>query len=110
MIAVFSRKEDDCVIKDRTYHQFDTGLAVAFLILRATELGLVAHPIAGYSPAKTREVLDIPDEYDVITVILVGRPAAEPNPTLSPEKLEAETRRPDRLPLEQFTFRDRYGS
>jgi nitroreductase len=109
MIAVFSRKEDDCVIKDRTYHQFDTGMAVAFLILRATELGLIAHPIAGYSPAKAREVLGIPEEFDVITLILVGRRAEEPDPSLSSDKLEAETRRPERLPLEQFAFRDRYG-
>ncbi|MBD3261856.1 MAG: nitroreductase, partial [Candidatus Altiarchaeales archaeon] len=67
VVAVFSKKEDDCVIKKRQYHQFDVGLATAHLILRATELGLVAHPIAGYSPEKTREILKIPDEYQVIT-------------------------------------------
>jgi nitroreductase len=109
MIAVFSRKEGDCIIKDREYHQFDTGMAVALLILRATELGLIAHPIAGYSPKMTREVLGIPDEYQVITIILVGRRAAEPNPTLTPDKLEAETKRPERLPLERFAFMNHYG-
>jgi nitroreductase len=109
MIAVFSRAEDDCVIKDRDYHQFDTGLAVAFLILRATELGLVAHPIAGYDPAMTRKVLGIPEEYQVITIILVGRRASEPNPTLTPAKLEAETARPERLPPEQFAFMNHHG-
>ena len=45
IIAVFSKREDDCIIKDREYHQFDCGLAACFLILRATELGLVAHPM-----------------------------------------------------------------
>jgi nitroreductase len=109
MIAVLSRKEDDCVIKDRDYHLFDTGMAVAFLLLRATELGLIAHPIAGYSPAKTREVLGIPDEFDVITIILVGPRAAAPHPSLTPDKLKAETERPERLPLEKFAFVDRYG-
>jgi nitroreductase len=108
-IAVFSRKEDDCVIKDRIYHEFDSGLAVAFLILRATELGLVAHPIAGYSPVKVREVLGIPEGYQVITLILVGKRAAETNPTLTPEKIEAETKRPERLPFEQFAFQNAYG-
>jgi nitroreductase len=109
MIAVVSRKEDDCVIRDRDYHLFDTGLAVAFLVLRATELGLVAHPIAGYNPDKTREVLGVPAGTDIITIILVGRRAPEPNPTLSPEKLAAETRRPERLAFEQYAFLDRYG-
>lgn len=109
IVAVFSRKEDDCVIKDREYHQFDTGMAVAFLILRATELGLVAHPIAGYSPRKVREILGIPEEFQVITLILVGKRASDPNPYLTPEKLEAETRRPERLPLERFAFLNAYS-
>ncbi len=109
VVAVFSRKEDDCEIKDREYHQFDTGMAAAFLILRATELGLVAHPIAGYSPSKVREALGIPEEFQVITLINVGERAATFNPTLTPEKIEAETKRPERLPFEQVAFMDRYG-
>ena len=56
IIAVLSKKEFDCIIGERVYHQFDTGMSTAFLILRATELGLVAHPIAGYSPRKTRKI------------------------------------------------------
>lgn len=54
IIAVFSKPELDCIIKDRKYYLFDTGMATAAIILRATELGLVAHPIAGYSPRKQR--------------------------------------------------------
>lgn len=109
IIAVFSRKEDDCLIRDREYHQFDTGMATAFLILRATELGLVAHPIAGYSPKKTREVLGIPDEYQVITLVLVGKRSSTLNPFLSEEQIEAETSRPERLPFERFAFMNGYG-
>ncbi|MCJ7487961.1 MAG: nitroreductase family protein [Candidatus Aminicenantes bacterium] len=109
IVAVFSRKEDDCVIKDREYHLFDTGMATAFLMLRATELGLVAHPIAGYSPKKARAVLGIPEEYQVITLVLVGKRSAGPNPVLSSKQLEAETIRPPRLPLEKFAFVNTYG-
>lgn len=83
IIAVSSRREDDCIIKDREYHQFDCGLAAAFLILRATELGLVAHPIAGFSPRKTKEILGIPEEYKVITLIIVGKWAETISPSLS---------------------------
>ena len=109
IVAVFSRKDDDCVIKDREYHQFDTGMATAFLILRATELGLVAHPIAGYSPKRTREVLGIPEEYQVITLVLVGKRSAGPSPVLSSKQLEAETTRPERLPFDTFAFVNTYG-
>jgi len=47
IVAVYSMRDYDCVIKEREYYLFDTGMAVALMILRATELGLVAHPIAG---------------------------------------------------------------
>ena len=73
IIAVLAKKDFDCVIKDRLYYLFDTGIAVGNLLLRAVELGLVAHPIAGYSPEKTREALSIPDEFEVVTLINVGK-------------------------------------
>ncbi|MBM3293802.1 MAG: nitroreductase [Candidatus Aminicenantes bacterium] len=109
IVAVFSRREDDCLIKEREYHLFDTGMASAFLILRATELGLVAHPIAGFSPKKTREVLGIPEPFQVITLINIGVKSAGINPGLSPKQVEQETTRPARRPLGDFAFLDGFG-
>jgi nitroreductase len=108
IIAVFSKKEDDCIIRDREYHQFDTGMGVGFLILRATELELVAHPIAGFSPKKTREILGIPEEYQVITLIIVGKHSKQINPVLSEKQVEAERTRPERIPLERFVYFNRF--
>jgi nitroreductase len=111
MIAVVcARKDDDCIIHDREYYLFDTGMAVAFLILRATELGLVAHPIAGYSPRKTREILGIPEEYQVIALVNIGKKSNEINPVLSEKQVQEEAQRPVRKPLEEFAFIDRWGS
>lgn len=101
IIAVFSRKEDDCIIKEREYYWFDCGLAAAFLILRATELGFVAHPIAGFSPKKTKEILDIPEEYEVITLIIVGKHSEKMNALLSEKQVQWEKTRPARKPLEE---------
>ena len=108
IIVVLSKKEYDCIIGERLYHQFDTGMATAFLILRATELGLVAHPIAGYSPKKTREILGIPDDLEVITLVNVGKHASTIHPILSEKQAAAEKKRPDRFPLEKFVFLNRY--
>lgn len=108
VVAVFSRKEDDCLIRDREYHLFDTGMATAFLILRATELGLVAHPIAGFSPKKVREVLGIPEAYQVITLVLVGRHADSVSPVLSEKQAALERARPERFPLDRFAYLNRY--
>ena len=108
IIAVFSKKEDDCIIRDREYHQFDCGMAVGFLLLRATELGLVAHPIAGFSPKKTKEVLDIPEEYKVITLIIVGKHSEKISPDLSEKQVEWEKNKPERFPLEKIAFFNRF--
>jgi nitroreductase len=109
IIVVCSRKEDDCIIRDRIYHQFDCGLAAGFLILRATELGLVAHPIAGFSPKKTRAVLGIPEEYKVITLIIVGKHAEKVSPVLSDKQRSSEKRRPRRKTFADFVFIDKFG-
>ncbi len=100
VIAVFSRKDDDCVVGSRDYYQFDTGLSVGQVLLQATELGLTAHPVAGFSPKKTREILNIPEEYDIITLIIVGKKAVG-----SPD----EPPRP-RKPVNEIIFNNRYNS
>ncbi|HAD81799.1 MAG: nitroreductase [Candidatus Edwardsbacteria bacterium RIFOXYD12_FULL_50_11] len=110
IIAVAAKKEDDCVIKDgREYYLFDTGMAAAHLILRATELGLVAHPIAGFDPEKVRAILGIPADLTVITLINVGKHSEKISPRLSSEQAKGEKERPPRKPLGEFAFHNRYG-
>ena len=108
IVAVCSKKEDDCLIKDREYYLFDTGMATAFLILRATELGLVAHPIAGYSPKKTREILNIPEEMDVITLVIVGKHSDKIHPELSVKQIQAEKKRPERKKIKEFVYMNKW--
>ena len=102
IIAVFSKKDYDCVIKEREYFLFDTGLATGLMILRATELGLVAHPIAGYDEKMVKEFLKIPEEYRVITLVIVGKKSEIIKPSLSKMQIEIEKSRPERIPLENF--------
>jgi len=108
IIAVFTKKDLDCIIKEREYCLFDTGMATAFIILRATELCLVAHPIAGYNPQKVREILGIPEEMNIITLVIVGKHSDKMNPELSEHQIEAEKKRPERLPLEKICFINKY--
>ncbi len=108
IIVVFSRKEDDCVIRDREYYLFDVGMATAFIVLRATELGLVAHPVAGFSPKKVRAILGIPEDMQVITLVNVGNHADSLHDTLTEQQKAVEKERPERLPFEKFAYVDRY--
>ena len=108
IIVVLGRSEDDCIIRDRIYYRFDIGMATAQMILRATELGLVAHPIAGYSPKKTREILNIPEDIDVITLVIVGKHSDKINPDMSDKQIASENIRPERIPIESFVYHNKW--
>ena len=110
IIAVCSKPQLDCQIKDgREYYVFGVGMSVGILMLKATELGLVCHGIAGYSPSKAKEALSIPEDMEVITLLVVGKHSDEIKPYLSEKQVEAEKERPPRLDLSEFAFRDIYG-
>ena len=83
-------------------------MATAILMLRATELGLVAHPIAGYDEIKAKEVLGISDDLQLITLIIVGKHSKRNIAALNDHQQESERTRPARLPLDKFAFKDRY--
>ncbi len=109
IVAVVSRPDLDCQIMGRDYFLFDTGMATAHLVLRATELGLVAHPIAGYSPKKVRGVLGIPDDMTVITLVIVGKHTDEISDALSEAQAAGEAKRPERHPFDEFAYLETYG-
>lgn len=109
LIAVCSQKELDCVIGDREYYLFDTGLATANLMLQATELGLVAHPFAGYKPELVAEILAIPPEMTVIALIAVSARSDSISPKLSERQIQDEQQRPPRLEADKFFFLNKYG-
>ncbi|MBS3778030.1 MAG: nitroreductase family protein [Candidatus Thermoplasmatota archaeon] len=107
-VAVCARKDDDCVIYDREYYLFDTGLATGFLLLQATELGFVAHPIAGYSPKKTRKVLGIPEDMQVIALVIIGKHKEPIRSDISEKQKKAESKRPERKSIEDIVNYDMY--
>ena len=73
LLIGLSRVDLDCSIPDgRDYFLFDLGMAAQNLMLQATELGLVARPMAGFKPAVLREAFRIPDSYTILIVIAVG--------------------------------------
>lgn len=107
IIAVVSKKEFDCVIKEMEYYLFDTGMAVSAMILRATELGLVAHPVAGYSHEKAKEILKIPEDFNLITLIIVGKKSdSVNNGLLNDSQAQAEKQRPERIAFENIFSMD----
>lgn len=75
IVAVTSHPDLDCRLSDnRDYFLFDCGMAVGFLMIQATQMGLVAHPIAGYDPVAVKKALGIPEDYVLITLVVLGWP------------------------------------
>ncbi len=101
IIAVFARRDHDCVVKEREYYLFDLGMSTGSMILRATELGLVAHPIAGFDPESVSESLGIPGDFMLITLLIVGV-KSDNLEGLNQKHAEIERKRPARLPLESI--------
>jgi nitroreductase len=77
---------------------------VGFLLLRATELGLVAHPIAGFDEAKVKEILHIPEQMTLITLLIVGKKSEQTSPLLSEKMALVEKERPPRKEFNQFAY------
>jgi nitroreductase len=113
IVAVLSRRDLDCVTESadrppREYYRFDTGMATAYLQLLLTEAGLVAHPIAGYSESAAAAAVGAPEGMAVVTLVIVGRLADEPSPLLSEKQRAVELARPERKPVDEVAFFDRY--
>jgi len=110
IIVVAAKDQDDCQLSDRrNYFLFDCGLAIGQVELRATELGLISHPIAGYDPEKVKQVLGIPPEYIVITLVICGYPGTDDS-LLSDKQRAWEKERPERKPVGENIFQDKWNN
>jgi len=114
IIAIVSHKDFDCVIKGRLYHQFDTGMATGFMLLKAMEMGIHAHLVAGYSPSKARKILGIPEDMEVISLMAMGYLADKIPDELSDKHREADEvkfdgNRTERHPIEKVLHYNGYN-
>ena len=89
-------------------HAFhDTGMAVENLLLQASALGLIGHPMAGFDIERTRAELNIPSGYEPVVMIAVGYPG---DLTVLPDYLQQREVTPrERKPLAEISFAGQWG-
>jgi nitroreductase len=64
---------------------FDIGIAAQNICLQAQDMGLGAVVMGLFDHNKTREILGVPEGYEVVTMIPVGYPA---KPASAPKRRE----------------------
>jgi nitroreductase len=75
LVIGYSSEADDCVNSDgRRYFQFGLGLSTMNLMLAATALRLVARPMAGFDPAKVKELFGLPEAAQPLVMVAIGYP------------------------------------
>jgi nitroreductase len=87
--------------------QYDTGAASALLTVEATSRGLFVHQMAGFDPAKARQVFSIPEGWDPIAALAIGYPG---DPLTLPQPYQDREAAPrTRKPLREFVMTGQWG-
>ncbi len=106
LIFLCANPGDDDVHEGREYYLFDTGLAFENLLLSATDLGLVTHPMSSVNEDKLREVLQIPDDVRFIAATPLSYPMEDSYDEAALEKLSQRTRKS----LKEIAYANKWGS
>lgn len=101
LVVVISKKTFAHNGKFSETHQFDTGSAWENLALEASARGLVAHGMQGFDYDKARKDLQIPDDYDVLAMIAIGKHGKKED---LPEDLQKMENPSDRKPLHEIVM------
>ena len=89
------------------WHAFDAGSAWISMALQAMHMGLVAHALAGFDPAKIRAATGLPEEFDINAVIVIGK---QGDKSKLPEMLQAREAPNDRKPLSAIAFEGKFSA
>jgi nitroreductase len=96
LVSVISRKNFEYNERPSITHQFDAGAAWENLALEASLRGIVTHGMEGFDYEGARVDLGIPDNFDVMAMIAIGKRGPKEN---LPSKLQEREFPNDRKPL-----------
>jgi nitroreductase len=99
LVVIISRKNFEYNEKPSITHQFDTGAAWENLALEASIRGIVAHGMQGFDYQKAKDILKIPDSFEVLAMIAIGKRG--PIDKLPPKLQEVEHPN-ERKPLKEI--------
>ena len=108
LMVIIAKSNFDYKNLPNAHAWFDVGLATGNMLLQATELGLYQHQMAGFSPEKAIDLLNIPDGYEPIVAAALGYLG---DPKNFPESLQKRDSAPrSRKLLNEIVFKNTWGS
>jgi nitroreductase len=93
IILACARPGDDVMHDGKEYYLFDVGLAVANMMLAATDLGLVTHLMAAFDETEVKRILHIPNDVRVVIATPLAYPLEASYAEASRERLSQRTRK-----------------
>lgn len=105
LVVVVSRKDFEYNEKPARTYQFDAGSAWENLALEATSRGLATHAMQGFDYDKAKVDLEVPENFDVMAMIAIGKRGQKESLPSNLQKNEYPT---DRKPLEEIVMEGRF--
>jgi nitroreductase len=105
LVVVISRKNFEHNEKYSITHQFDAGAAWENLALEASSQGLIAHGMQGFDYERARTDLEIPDNFDVMVMIAIGKKGPKGN---IPPQLQEREYPTNRKPLAEIVMEGQF--
>jgi nitroreductase len=94
-------------VAGQRYPYYDVGQAAANMAIQAEALGLHVHQMAGFDANKARELFEIPEGYEPLTIIAIGYQGDLED---LPEDLREHERLPrTRKPLSEMVYAGRWN-
>ena len=105
LVVVVARKKAEYKDSDYPTYAFDAGSAWENLAIEAVSRGFVTHGMAGFDYDKARINLEVPDIFEVMAMIAIGKQDSK-------EKLSEELKKrevpSDRKPLSEIVMKGKF--
>ena len=99
LVVLISRKNFEYNEKPSVTHELDAGAAWENLAIEATSRGLATHGMQGFDYERAKKELKIPDNFDVMAMIAIGKRGPKED---LPAGLQENEFPNDRKPLEEI--------
>lgn len=105
LILVFVKPKDYIFPDGKSFYLLDIGLAMENILLAATDLGLISHPMAALDEGKLKEILGVPDEMEFVIATPLGYPTESSYEEAAQERLSQRTRKD----LKELVYMNEWG-